>query len=662
MNIIDRLRVAARSFRAAPSLYRSYTSGESDRPELTLTQLTMYEKCAAVYACVKIRADNLARPRLRVYAKKTNEPVEEHALQMLLDKPNPFWTRGQLMRALETDLCLRGNAYLAIDRGEDGNRELWRMRPDCVKVIPHEINYIDHYEYDVSNFVTKWSPRDVLHFRYTNPYNELYGLTPLGACRLSAEMGMDAIEMNRVLFTNYAVPDAALKTKQPLNPTQAEEITTKWNEALRGVKKQHKTVILPFGLEVERLTMNPKDLEWLNAMKWSLDDVSRVFRVPAPLIGEEKAVYRNISEAELMLWRESLIPELLWFEEIINNELAVLFDNEHYVRADLSVVEALQEDANQRIDRAYKMWTMGVPLNMLIDNGHLYPFDTSKLPWGNAAWLPLDLAPAASSIERQAPAQSMLESKPSVKGDTSSALLDLESRAMQQEREDVRKILANFFESERQVIADAYTSDASARSLIASSLETYQATYDWGRWLKLLAKPLAESLIPIMRRGTKDASRQVGITPSFAIEHVNASEWAKKNAADLLSLTGKRSIVEETRKRVKEIVVKAVRDGTSVNSIRELIRDDSVFNRARATMIARTETQRAYNTGNIQTYRVAGIKKKSWFVVGAAPCDDCIEHEARGIVDIDAQFGEHDAPPAHPHCFCRVMPEKEKED
>ena len=65
-----------------------------------------YARSAPVYAAIKLRQDAVASVPLRVCGPE-GRPVEpEHPARRLLDRPNPFWTRGDLWRATETYLGL----------------------------------------------------------------------------------------------------------------------------------------------------------------------------------------------------------------------------------------------------------------------------------------------------------------------------------------------------------------------------------------------------------------------------------------------------------------------------------------------------------------------------------------------------------------------------
>ena len=79
-----------------------------------------YEKSAAVHAAVKVRADAVARPGLRVLTRESGslhrgeyrDAGADDPMMRLLERPNEMWTQGQLLRATETYLALWGVCVL----------------------------------------------------------------------------------------------------------------------------------------------------------------------------------------------------------------------------------------------------------------------------------------------------------------------------------------------------------------------------------------------------------------------------------------------------------------------------------------------------------------------------------------------------------------------
>ena len=88
----------------------------------------------SVYSAVKLRSDAITRPPLLVYRGGSSDSprlrtrVEQsHPVVRLLERVNPWYTRGDLWRATEIYLCLWGAAFWAIERGPDGEPELWPL-------------------------------------------------------------------------------------------------------------------------------------------------------------------------------------------------------------------------------------------------------------------------------------------------------------------------------------------------------------------------------------------------------------------------------------------------------------------------------------------------------------------------------------------------------
>jgi len=78
------------------------------------------------------------------------------------------------------------------------------------------------------------------------------------------------------------------------------------------------------------------------------------------------------------------------------------------------------------------------------------------------------------------------------------------------------------------------------------------------------------------------------------------------------------------------------------------------FSDYRASMIAQTEVNDAYNFGRRQIADEAGMDEKAWDPDGEA-CDVCLENVDAGWIPIDDDFPSGaDGPTAHPNCDCSL--------
>ena len=95
-----------------------------------------YATSVPAYRAVKLRADAVAGARLLVYQRQAGgEPQvvsEDHPVQMLLDKVNPWWTSSDIWKATETYLSLWGSAYWWLEKRGGQTVAIWPLRPDRV--------------------------------------------------------------------------------------------------------------------------------------------------------------------------------------------------------------------------------------------------------------------------------------------------------------------------------------------------------------------------------------------------------------------------------------------------------------------------------------------------------------------------------------------------
>ena len=122
-------------------------------------------------------------------------------------------------------------------------------------------------------------------------------------------------------------------------------------------------------------------MEFIQALRWSLEDVSRVYGVPMPLLSDlQRATFSNINAAERLFWRNTMIPEMKFLEEQLNDKLLPrLSYPDLRVEFDLTSIEALREDENSRVDREAKLLDRGV----LTINEVRRLRNLSEVPWGD---------------------------------------------------------------------------------------------------------------------------------------------------------------------------------------------------------------------------------------------------------------------------------------
>ncbi len=287
---------------------------------------------------------------------------ETHPAQQLLNRANRWYTRGDLWRATEIYLNLWGSAFWALDRDEEGVREIWPLRPDRVSILPDRKRHIRGFVYQGLSGPVPYPPEEVIWIRYFNPLEEYAGLSPLAPARLSVDMGTDGLRFNRNFLRNSAQPDFVLLTNDDMTDAEVEDFYNRGEARYQGPGNAHRPAIANFIRDIKTLGLSHKDMDFMAGLRWSLEEVCRVYGVPKPLLSDlERATFANVNAAERIFWRNTIVPELRFIEEQLTLMLLPrLGYPELSLEFDLSGIEALQEDENRRVQREVQLLDRGV--------------------------------------------------------------------------------------------------------------------------------------------------------------------------------------------------------------------------------------------------------------------------------------------------------------
>jgi hypothetical protein len=135
--------------------------------------------------------------------------------------------------------------------------------------------------------------------------------------------------------------------------------------------------------------------------------------------------------------------------------------------------------------------------------------------------------------------------------------------------------------------------------------------------------------------------------PSDTFIETYLREHSLEKLADDLNAT--------TVTRLQNALADAYEDGASFEEMVQAIKDEySDFSTRRASMIAQTGMNGAYNGGRKQLGLDLGFNEKSQ-APGGIPCLVCVANIAQGWIGIEEEFESgDDFPPVHPNCVCSL--------
>lgn len=344
-----------------------------------------YATSVPVYAAIKLRADALNRAPAVVY--RTNSAGERtavgpaHPAQQLLDRVNRWYSRADLWRATEIYLNLWGSVFWAIERDEEGRREIWPLRPDRLTIVPDKKKHIRGFVYNGRSGQVAYTPEEMVWFRYFNPLEEYAGLSPIAPARLAVDMGKDGLRFNRNFLRNSAQPDFVLLTDETMNDNEIEDFYRRWEARFRGPSQAHRPAVASFVRDIKTLGISHREMDFIQGLRWSLEEVSRAFGVPKPLLSDlERATFSNVNAAERFFWRNTMVPEMQFLAEQVTKKLFPLLGyGDLDMEFNLNSVEALGDDESAKVSRESQLLDRGVLTINEVRRSRNLP----DVPWGD---------------------------------------------------------------------------------------------------------------------------------------------------------------------------------------------------------------------------------------------------------------------------------------
>lgn len=278
-------------------------------------------RLSAVYACVKVLSETIMTLpcELKKVEGESKILLANDRLHRLVSlKPNDFMTAAEMWAWITKCICLQGNAFLYIVRNKNGDVvELLPLAPHAVSVDIYQPGNRIVYVINLGDTPMKVSPQNILHFRGSVLDDTgIQGMSPIQANAPLLRNAMNSREWAGKFFTNGAMPQGILRTEEALSDDAYENIKTSWNEAHAGIDGAHRVAILEAGLEFQKISLTPDDLQLLETHKFTRAEIAGMYRVPPHMIAElDNATYNNIEHQTLDFYKSTIAPWLRNYEQ-----------------------------------------------------------------------------------------------------------------------------------------------------------------------------------------------------------------------------------------------------------------------------------------------------------------------------------------------------------
>jgi HK97 family phage portal protein len=310
------------------ALGRAQQSGSRGREG----QLALYSDSGTLYGVVSKLASSTSLVNWRLYRsaasglEEDRTEVTRHAALMVLNKPNQFMTRQELIESGQQHLDLAGEAWWVIVRTGKIPFELWPVRPDRMTPIESNTEFIAGYVYrSPDGEEVPLAREDVIMVRTPSPLDIYRGLSPLPALDDDLDNDRAQGQWSAAFFQNNANPGGVISVDRRLGEDDWEEMVTRWGAQHRGISNAGRVAVL------EQATFTPisytqRDMQFVESRNLTKQSILDAYGFPKFGLGDVDDVNRASAEASLALIAQTLtVPRLERWKGALNNDFLPQF-------------------------------------------------------------------------------------------------------------------------------------------------------------------------------------------------------------------------------------------------------------------------------------------------------------------------------------------------
>ena len=627
----------------------------------------------------KVHDEIELRSHMQKYLRLSDDFVEvlEHPFLNLWEDGNPFLTGTQQKRVIVMHLDLVGDNYVLMEiDAEYGPTMLLTLPPETMKIKPRDDQRgIEYYEQTQAGRTepTKIPANEIMHCMHPDPKDVMYGMSPLEAIGLAAELYHEYNQFESALINNDGIPSTLVRTESALTRTQQLRLERKWQAKHGGPTRAGNLAFVHGITGIERIGFAPRDMMFQIGRKLSREDIAGVFNVPIPLLIADGSALAQGQDAEKHHARYAIKPRCCLIEEQINRdiipkypegeELFVAFDN------------PVPEDRAHNLERAK---VMVVSSGLVYKNEARAALELTAEPdmdkeliesgWGSLGGFGGTPSPAGDVDGGEAAGEDYGE-------DEGTPVPAAEVKAAPPAPRDFTRALQRLFAEQRSEILRTLRASQKARTkLLPIDVDT---AFDVDAWTQRYYDELKPFLEENFVAGGEAGLGRIGSPISFDIQRPEVADFI----ADY-TYRFSFSANSNTQGALRDIFTNANADGQTLSEVTNRVQDHFDYaERYRAARIARTETARARQGGEVESWKQSGVVQGYyWQTATTNPCEYCKELEAKfGPNGVHLTFGDNffdrggsvDAggaspmalnysdtphPPLHPNCGCELVP------
>lgn len=288
------------------------------------TYTRMYKQHPIVRAAVDKISKTCVAAGYNFVPRDPKEDLSESSEAKLVE----IFTRSKMnrvLRTLYTDLLVYGDAFwwVELTRLNEGYA-FTRVAPSQVSIV------IDKETREPTSYIVRdtqgqelqFPVEDFVHFKFFDPDNDVYGLSPLESLQSTVAQDLFAQTYNENFFANSAQTGIVFNM-QNASKEEIDRNREYIKKEYSAVQNAHKPIILEGDVSVSESVSSHANMQFIEGRDQLMMEILAVFDMPYTKIGgtKESANRSQSSENDKSYRTETIAPLQSMVEDMINEEL-----------------------------------------------------------------------------------------------------------------------------------------------------------------------------------------------------------------------------------------------------------------------------------------------------------------------------------------------------
>jgi HK97 family phage portal protein len=333
-------------------------------------------RCSAVLACIRGITEDLSALPCVLYKRGPNgdDRAEDHTVSTLIDSaPNDVMTSMELREHILFDLMLWGNFYVLKNEDPTAPGEISSLWPLQAGYVVRRWRELVWTYTDPLTGVSGQFTNDAVWRGSIMSNNGIDGTALTLLAREAIGLLLAAEEQGARLFSYGVQSDLVIETgpDATLDDAAKKQLRAAFMARHSGANNAFMPLIGEGGVSFKRIGLTAQESQYIEARKFQIEDIARVFRYPEVLLGNstsgKSSTYASAEQFFQSYTKHTLTPWAVRLEQTMHRDLLTAKERaKYFVKHDFSSL--LRGDTAAR----YASYTTGIA------SGFLSPADARR--------------------------------------------------------------------------------------------------------------------------------------------------------------------------------------------------------------------------------------------------------------------------------------------